>query len=935
MPGDRGVGDRVNERIIGREHELADLERFVTDHRDGAVALSIEGDSGVGKSILWRHAVELGNVDGAVVTSRPSRADSTSSFTALTDLLEPLLPDGAPTLSAPRERALAVALRRAEPKVPPDPCSVAFAALDVIKRASEIQPLLIAIDDATWMDRPSARALRFACRRLERAPVAIVMTARSEGSEDAAIPLDAGGPDVRRMRLGPLGVGAVHRLLSERLDLVLPRHVLLRLHAQAAGNPFYSLEIARALMRRGMDLGPQEILPMPASLQDLMGERLEQLSSAATRICLYAAMLSRPTFRTLSAIEDPAAPLSALDECVDGGIVEWRDEAVEFIHPLVASTICSRSPLSLRRDIHRRLGQVVRDPEERGRHVALAATGPDADAASIVEDAARRAVLRGACGSAAELFDLARRLTPLSDEKDAARRADEAIDHHIYAGDMAAAERLANEMLEAEPAAQRRGALLVRLAAIRWRESDWLAAESLLHEAEASEPDDGLASVIQQELGWVRMHQGDMEEAIRRGRESLALARRSGQPALIANALVRLAGYEFITGKGVAPDLVPTVDALQRESRGYHGLIQVFDAGVGLSYILKTSDDLDGARERLREHYREAAERGNESALPFILSHLSELEYWAGNWDRSQSYADEGLRIAVLTEQPTMTPVLNYSIALLLAARGSVDQARPIAEEALAGAEGNVPVMLMASSVLGFLDLSIGDFAAAHARLGALAQSMLAMGAGEPGCVRFLADEVDAVVSLGDIEAASSITDYLEERGRTLDRPWALATGARCRALVEAASGRLEESEASLERALRAHDRLGMPFELGRTLLVAGTVHRRGKHKRKSRESLEHAIAIFEDLGASLWLEKARSELGRVGVRARAALDLTPTEERVAELVVAGHTNREVADILYMSVRTVESNLTRSYRKLNVRSRTELATKVPAKKAAS
>jgi DNA-binding CsgD family transcriptional regulator len=152
---------------------------------------------------------------------------------------------------------------------------------------------------------------------------------------------------------------------------------------------------------------------------------------------------------------------------------------------------------------------------------------------------------------------------------------------------------------------------------------------------------------------------------------------------------------------------------------------------------------------------------------------------------------------------------------------------------------------------------------------------------------------------------------------------------------VEAASGRFEESEASLERGLKAHDRLGMPFELGRTLLVAGTIQRRGKHKRDSRESLERAIAVFEDLGASLWLEKARSELRRVGVRTKAALDLTPTEERVVELVVAGHTNREVADRLYVSVRTVESNLTRTYRKLNVRSRTELAARVPANRFTS
>ena len=134
---------------------------------------------------------------------------------------------------------------------------------------------------------------------------------------------------------------------------------------------------------------------------------------------------------------------------------------------------------------------------------------------------------------------------------------------------------------------------------------------------------------------------------------------------------------------------------------------------------------------------------------------------------------------------------------------------------------------------------------------------------------------------------------------------------------------------AAFGQALAQHERLPMPFELGRTLLAQGQLRRRAKQKRAARESLQGALDIFERLGAPLWAERAGAELARIGLRPPAPLDLTPTEERVAELVAAGHTNREVAQALFVSVHTVEDNLRRIYRKLGVRSRTELAAHRP------
>ncbi len=169
------------------------------------------------------------------------------------------------------------------------------------------------------------------------------------------------------------------------------------------------------------------------------------------------------------------------------------------------------------------------------------------------------------------------------------------------------------------------------------------------------------------------------------------------------------------------------------------------------------------------------------------------------------------------------------------------------------------------------------------------------------------------------------VLDWLEERGQALDRPWALAVAARYRGLLAAADGDFQTAFASLDRALKEHERLPMPFELGRTMLVLGTIRRRAKQKRPAREALEEALAIFERLGAPLWADKARAELARIGGRRSAAGQLTEAETRVAKLAAAGRTNREIADALFMSVRTVEGHLSHAYAKLGVRSRTELA----------
>jgi len=235
---------------------------------------------------------------------------------------------------------------------------------------------------------------------------------------------------------------------------------------------------------------------------------------------------------------------------------------------------------------------------------------------------------------------------------------------------------------------------------------------------------------------------------------------------------------------------------------------------------------------------------------------------------------------------------------------------------------------IKARAALGFLELSLGDFAAAHGWLAPAVQMTEEMNLREPGVFPFVPDEVEALVALGELESAERLTDRLDEQGRTLDRPLALATAARCRGLVAAARGDLEGAEVHLQRSLHEHARTQQPLEVGRTLLVAGAVRRRMRQKKGARDLLQRALTTFDDLGAPLWADRARRELLRIGGRAPTATGLTPTESQIAHLVAGGRTNREVAEELFVSVHTVEANLTRIYRKLGVRSRTELARKL-------
>ena len=283
-----------------------------------------------------------------------------------------------------------------------------------------------------------------------------------------------------------------------------------------------------------------------------------------------------------------------------------------------------------------------------------------------------------------------------------------------------------------------------------------------------------------------------------------------------------------------------------------------------------------------------------------------------------------------------MRPATLYSLALVRAHRGDIAQARDLAAEALAFCEqtGNVPVVSQVLSVLGFSALSLGDYQAAVSHLDRLAEAIAAFGLGEPGIVRFIPDAVEALAAVGQLDRARSLAQELETRGMALGHPWALATGARCRAHLAAIDGDIQGARAACAQALVHHERLPMPFELGRTLLVTGMIERRAKHKTTARESLNRALGIFECLGAPLWADKARRELPKTATRTSGER-LTETERRVTALVAKGQTNREVAATLFITENTVQTHVRHIFLKLGVRSRTELAARFPSVSAST
>ncbi len=920
--------EKATEGLVGRRAELELISQFLDGIPSGPRGLVFEGEAGIGKTALFTAAVARARDRGyRVLPSSPTPPDTALSFSGLEDLLHDIVDEVAPVLPEPQRRAIEIALLLRDPEgEPPGALAVALAVRGTLVALAEKTAVLVALDDAQWLDDPSAAALGHAIRRVGTAPIGMLAVWHSEGSHHPDSVLLASLPqESRRFRVGRLEVGDLRTMLRSRLGLSLPRGRLDRLDRMCSGNPLAALEIGRAVIESGdSDLrGPA--MPVPKELADVLRMRLSALGEGERGALLVLAAASEPTRSLVLAVAGGSAE-AALDASIREGIVHEEEGGIlRFTHALFGSVLYSDAVPEARRELHHRLAGVATDAGDQAMHLALSAEEPDAEVAAEIESAARAARARGAPSAAAELCEQARRLTPSDTPDEVHRRGLLEAEFHLEAGDLNRSRQLLDQILASTDAGPTRAAALQRLGWVRYHQDSWGSASRLFQEAAAEAVRaPALRAAVELDRAVASLVSGDLPGAATHAGEALERARGLDDPSLVASSAAMVASVDFLLGRGMAEDVLERAVEAETWTRPRPTPAH---PSVAFGVLLKWSDQLGQSRTLLERALSRAEEHGSDRSLPFILFHLSEVECWLGEWAAAARHAEQATDAADRTAQGAGRAFALSAQALVQAHRGLEEEARAAATEglALASSAGAVPAAVVCESALGLLELSLGRADRAHRHLGPLVEAAAEGGIHEPGAMHYLGDALEALVSVGDLEPAERLIDELQRRSEELDRAWGMMVATRCRALAQAAAGDLPGAIASSHASLAQHDRLSQPFELGRTLLVQGMVERRDRRKKSARDSLERSLEIFSGLGAELWATRTRAELSRIGGRAQSSVSLTPTEQRAARLVADGATNQEVADALFLSVKTVEWNLSRVYRKLGVRSRTELA----------
>ncbi len=921
--------------LIGRDVELAAIEGFLAlTEGERPSALVLEGEAGIGKTTLWRAGLALaGDQPYRVLIARPTSAEAEMPFAALGDLLGGSAEQVLQQLPVPQRQALEAALLLAESDgAPPQPHTIAAAVLSCLRELSRQKPVLVAVDDAQWLDSASAAALEFSLRRLgEDGRVVFLFSWRTDGESPPPLAVESPRDGrIQRVPVGPLSLGALHRVIAAHLGHSLPRPVLTRVHVASGGNPFFALELARVAEQRGVSTAALE-LPLPDSLAETIRERLEAVPADTRDALLTVAALSTPTLDVLEAALGPDAR-SRLQPAIDAGMLVLDNDRVRFSHPLTGAAVYAEAWPDRRRACHRALAELVDDPDDRARHLALSSEGPNAELARALEDAAHRARLRGAPEAAAALVEQSWRATPTADADNVWRRGLLASEYHLQSGDIQRFRELCEGLLTSARTGDERSMACVMLSlATKGAETvgSWL--DRALAEAESTAQRQSVESdyVTEATIG------GDLAEGARHAREALRLAEDLDEPATLADALSAVARHEQLLGLGLRRDLLERADALHelRHTDRLDEMVGLVRTTIASSGLLATADEFAEARRRSEALHDLLEQQGLVHPQPEVLRFRAELECWAGDWDLAGALADAGDELAEQTGRVATREDLLYPRAFVAAHRGSHEAARVLALEGLSAAEarGNHRNLLRQLSVLGFLDLSLDDLGNAVGYLERAAEVAAGAGFVEPNWLRFHDDVCEVLIGLGRLDEAAALVLWLEECGTKTSYPWTLAAGARCHGLLLTARGELDAAADALHEALAIGQRLGNPFELARTRLDLGRAYRRARHRVLAREVLDEALACFEELGAALWVETTRRELGRIaGRRAGDPDELTGAERRIAELVADGSSNKEVAAALFLSVKTVEVTLTHVYRKLRLRSRTELAARFAA-----
>lgn len=884
-------------------------------------ALVIAGEPGIGKTTLWLDGVERARELGfRVLSTRADEAESVLAHAAVADLLEDVEPEVFAALPELQRVAVDRVLLRADTDGPPTDHRVTGAAVaSIVAKLAAGRPVLLAIDDAQWLDVSSQAVLAFAAQRLI-GRVGILLTGRAHAAEpDPADWLRLAFPDaLHRVRVGPLSLGALHSMILERFGKAFPRPTMVRIAEVSGGNPFYALELARGVDNRSVT--GEAVLP--STLTELVRLRIAHFDGQVGDLLLAACSVTDATLDLLAATIGVSG--QRIVELLEGpereGIVQVDGDRVHFAHPLLARGIYTDAGPARRRRMHRLLAAVEVQPELKARHMALGAASADPDTLTALDDAANAAVARGAAAAAADLYELAIGLGG-----DSPGRRISAAEQHLRAGEIRRVRSMLEPALHSFGPGAQRAAALILLGAARMASHDYPGALPLFVDAvEESGVDSGVLVTAQLWLSRAHSMTGDHDAARSRAASAVAAAERYGDPKLISQAIALRVLLDC--AQGLKRDEVALARALELEVPD-PDVSAPFRASVTDAVTKAWAGRLDEALAGLIAARRRCVEMGSDADLVYVSGHLAMVYTCLGRYSVAADVAEDMLRRGETIGGGYPIVIAKTQRAFASAYLGRERPARDDARAAIEGARQCGAQFLTVWPVvsLGFLELSLGNFEKA---LNVLQPLLIARtGHQSLGVVpaSYMPDAVEAMVALGRLDEALPLIDAMEVRGAELDRPWMLALGGRCRSMLQAARGELADAERTLQYALVQHDRLPMPFERARTQLFLGQVLRRQRRKNLATSTLREALDVFEELGVPLWANRVRVELKRADAPRANESDLTPSELRVARLAATGMTNKDIASALFISPKTVEHNLSSVYRKLSVRTRAELA----------
>lgn len=904
--------------VIERPAEFRAVSDFLQSVDSGPSALVLEGEAGAGKTTLWLAGISAARDRGfRILTARAGQAETTLAYAAVADLFGDLPSEVFVGLPDVQRLAVDRVLLRADGDGPPtDQGAVAAAFTAAVERLRADGPVLVALDDVQWLDPSSQAVVAFAARRFS-GHVGVLVTERAEHEGPGAAGwLQVGdSSDVRRVNVGPLSLGGLHALISTRLGRSFPRPTMVRIAEISGGNPFYALELARAI-----DAGGSQSV-LPATLAELMRRRIGRLEPETQVLLLAAACEAAPTVDLLARVTDSTVERTAelLTEAANKGIVTINGDAVAFSHPLLARSVYTDAKPGERRAMHRSMAESVVLAESRARHMALAAARADPVTLAALDTAAESASARGAPAAAAEMLELAIGLGG-----DTPPRRIRAADHYLHAGDLERARSLLDGVTERVPSGVHRAMALNLLASMRIQHNSFTDAVGLLEQA--LEHDEGDREVRVRTLlllAYARLNAGEFGAALQSAERAAAYAEDVGLADLTSQVLAVRTNIACMCGRGV--DWTGIRRALALQDHSSEAPI-AFRARANYALLLAFVGRLDEAMQQMAFVHQRCLERGAETDLIFVAVFSALIEIWRGRYDDATRIAEETVERAQQLGGEHMRVVAKTIQSAVAAYAGRQNETRDVARRAIELAErcGSPRLADWASISLAFLEVSLRNYEEALQILQPMVERFPFLPGTEMITVGFVPDAVEAMVALGRAAETEPMIDALEANGRLLDRPWMLAMGARCRSLWLAARGDVDEASDMARVALTHHERLPMPFERARTLLLLGQLQRRQRQKEASRTTMTEALGVFEELGTPLWARRARAEIARAGASSNGSMGLTPSELRVAELAASGMTTKDVATALFISPKTVETNLARIYRKLGIRSRAEL-----------